>query len=144
MNVEDKKLFIWNKSKQKKCYAKHPWWKEMSNGNITSEAWKNTYKKPHGWRKEGRNGDGWPMYWLNWRNMQYLHWVTLTRHWSYISETCLENGVSRPTFTSKENTSEDYKIKKSQMDNKKVIVSFGNWGNLCDSIAQRVQRKPVQ
>jgi hypothetical protein len=68
----------------------------------------------------------------------------LTRHWSYISETCLENGVSRPTFTSKENTSEDYKIKKSQMDNKKVIVSFGNWGNLCDSIAQRVQRKPVQ
>jgi hypothetical protein len=34
-----------NKSKQKKSYARHPWWKEMSNGNITSKAWKNTYKK---------------------------------------------------------------------------------------------------
>jgi hypothetical protein len=50
-NAEDKKLsakmsskeyyheskFNWNVSKQKKCYARCPWWKEMINGNITSE-----------------------------------------------------------------------------------------------------------
>ncbi len=30
-----------NKSKQKKCYVRHSWWKEMINGKITSKAWKN-------------------------------------------------------------------------------------------------------
>ncbi len=64
-NSEDKKLlakmsskeyyheckFNWNKSKQKKCYSRCQWWKEMINGNITSKAWKNIYKK-HSWWKE--------------------------------------------------------------------------------------------
>jgi hypothetical protein len=56
MNAEDKKMlakmsskeyyheskFSWNVSKQKKCYARC----------ITSEAWKNTYKKYSWWKKE--------------------------------------------------------------------------------------------
>jgi hypothetical protein len=63
-NAKDKKLsakmnskayyheskFNWNVSKQKKCYARCPWWKEMINGNITSEAWKNIYKKYSWWK----------------------------------------------------------------------------------------------
>jgi hypothetical protein len=66
MNAEVKKLsakmsskeyfheskFYWNKSKQKKCYARYLWWKEMINGNLTSEVWKNTYKKSSWWREE--------------------------------------------------------------------------------------------
>ncbi len=66
MNAEDKKLsakmsykehyheskFNGNKSTQKKCYAKCQWWKEMINGNITSEAWQNTYKKYTWWKEE--------------------------------------------------------------------------------------------
>jgi hypothetical protein len=44
--------FNWNKSKQKKCFARHPWWKEMSNGNLTSKAWKNTCKKYSWWKEE--------------------------------------------------------------------------------------------
>ncbi len=65
-NAKDKKLsakmsskeyyheskFNWNIRKQKKCYARCPWWKEMINGNITSEAWKNTYKKYSWWKEE--------------------------------------------------------------------------------------------
>jgi hypothetical protein len=49
MNVENKKLsakmssneyyheknFNWNMRRQKKCYARHPWWEEMRNGSIT-------------------------------------------------------------------------------------------------------------
>jgi hypothetical protein len=31
-----------------------------------------------------------------------------------------------------------------QMDNKQVIVGFGNWGNPCDSITQGRCRGPVQ
>jgi hypothetical protein len=53
INAEDKKLSAkmsskeyyhdnWNVSKQKKYYARCPWWKEMINGNITSKAWKKT------------------------------------------------------------------------------------------------------
>jgi hypothetical protein len=63
MNAEDKKLlakmsykeyyheikFNQHMSKQKKCYARHSWWKEMRNGSITSKAWKNTYKKYSWW-----------------------------------------------------------------------------------------------
>jgi hypothetical protein len=65
-NVEDKKLsakrsskeyyheakFNWNKSKQNKCYARHPWWKEVVNGNSTCEAWKGPTRKPQGGRKK--------------------------------------------------------------------------------------------
>jgi hypothetical protein len=64
-NVEDKKLsakmsskeysheskFNWNEIKQKKCYARCPWWKEMIDRNITSEAWKKTDKKCSWWKK---------------------------------------------------------------------------------------------
>jgi hypothetical protein len=55
MNADDKKLsaqssskeyyheakFNWNKRKQNKCDARHSWWKEMIDGDISSEAWKN-------------------------------------------------------------------------------------------------------
>jgi hypothetical protein len=36
MEYYNESKFNWNKSKQKKCYARCPWWKEMINGNITS------------------------------------------------------------------------------------------------------------
>jgi hypothetical protein len=65
LNAEDKTLlaktsskeyyhetkYNWNKSKQKKCYARCPWWKEMIDENITSKTWKNTYKKYSWWKK---------------------------------------------------------------------------------------------
>jgi hypothetical protein len=44
--------FNWNISKQKKCYATYSWWKEMINGDISSEAWENTYKKYSWWKEE--------------------------------------------------------------------------------------------
>jgi hypothetical protein len=44
--------FNWNMRKQKKCYARHPWWKEMRNGNFTSKAWKNIYMKYSWWKEE--------------------------------------------------------------------------------------------
>jgi hypothetical protein len=61
LNSEDKKISAkmsskeyyhesksnWNVSKQKKCSARCPWWKE-----ITSKAWKNTYKKYSWWKEE--------------------------------------------------------------------------------------------
>jgi hypothetical protein len=66
LNAEDKKMsskmsskeyyhesrFNWNISKQKKCYARCQWWKHIINGNITSEAWKNTLRYTHGGRKK--------------------------------------------------------------------------------------------
>jgi hypothetical protein len=42
----------WNISKQKKCYARCSWWKEMMNGDISSEAWERTYKKYSWWKEE--------------------------------------------------------------------------------------------
>jgi hypothetical protein len=44
--------FNWNISKQKKCYARCSWWKEVINGDISSEAWENTYKKYSWWKEE--------------------------------------------------------------------------------------------
>jgi hypothetical protein len=44
--------FNWNISKQKKCYARCSWWKEMITGDISSEAWENTYKKYLWWKEE--------------------------------------------------------------------------------------------
>jgi hypothetical protein len=66
INAEDKKMsakmsskeyyheskYNWNKSKLMKSYARCPWLKEMINGNITSEAWKNAYKKYSWWKEE--------------------------------------------------------------------------------------------
>jgi hypothetical protein len=43
--------FNCNTSKQKKCYARCSWWKEVMNGDISSEAWGRTYKK-YSWGKE--------------------------------------------------------------------------------------------
>jgi hypothetical protein len=44
--------FNWNVSKEKKCYARCPWWKEMIKENITLEACKNAYKKYSWWKEE--------------------------------------------------------------------------------------------
>jgi hypothetical protein len=66
MNEADKKLSAkmrskeyyhesklkWNISKQKKCFTRHPWWKEMSNGDSTSEAWKHAHHKYPWWKEE--------------------------------------------------------------------------------------------
>jgi hypothetical protein len=56
MNAEEKKSSAKMSSKEyyheKKCYARCPWWKEMINENIPSEAWKNTYKKYSWWKKD--------------------------------------------------------------------------------------------
>ncbi len=81
MNVEDKKssskmsskeyynecMYNWNKNKQKKWYARCPWWKEMINGNITSEARKNTYEKYSWWKEEMVKEVMTPktLYWVN-------------------------------------------------------------------------------
>jgi len=44
--------FNWNISKQKKCHARSPWWKEVMNGDISSETWENTYKKYSWWKED--------------------------------------------------------------------------------------------
>jgi hypothetical protein len=44
--------FNWNISKQKKCYARSSWWKKVMNGDISSKAWENTYKKYSWWKEK--------------------------------------------------------------------------------------------
>jgi hypothetical protein len=51
-NSNAKTKFNLNISKQRKSYARCPWWKEMIKGNITSEAWKNTYGNYSWWKEE--------------------------------------------------------------------------------------------
>jgi len=47
--------FNWNKSKQKKCYARCSWWKEVMNGDISSEAWEKNLQEI--FMVEGKNGE---------------------------------------------------------------------------------------
>jgi hypothetical protein len=162
-NAKDKKLsakmsskeyyheskFNWNKSKQNKCYARHSWWKEMINGNITSEAWKNIYKKHLWWKEEMVKEVMTPkthvldelkkyaVFALSYLDKALeLHYKNPFRKWSF------------KTYIYKQKTFEKIlqriTTKKSQGDNKKVIVGFGNWGYPRDSIIQGHHRGPVQ
>jgi hypothetical protein len=54
--------FNWNISKQKKCYARCLWWKEVINGDFSSEAWENI-KKKYSWWKEDKK----------WRFKKYIY-----------------------------------------------------------------------
>jgi hypothetical protein len=67
------------------------------------------------------------------------HWTTFQnpfRKWSF------------KTYIYKQKTFKNILLritpKMLQMDNKQVIVGFGNWGNPCDSITQGRCRGPVQ
>jgi hypothetical protein len=71
----------------------------MINGNITSEVWKNTYKKYSWWREEMVKEVMTPTTHVLGELKKYAVYAlsTLTRHWSYTSKTHLGNGVSRST-----------------------------------------------
>jgi hypothetical protein len=100
LNAEDKKLsskinskeyyhetkFNWNKSKQKKCNGRCPRWKEMINGNITSKAWNNAYKKYSWWKEEMAKKIMTPNTHVLGQLKKYaVHALSyLERHWSYI------------------------------------------------------------
>jgi hypothetical protein len=131
--------FNWNISKQKKCYARCSWWKEVMNGDISSEAWGRTYKKYSWWKEEMVNGGVTPkthvmselkkyaVYALSYLDKALeLHFKNPFRKWRfkkhiYKQKTFVKN-LQRIT------------TKKSELDKKQVIVGFGNWGNPRDSI----------
>jgi hypothetical protein len=146
-NVEDIKLLAnmssneyyhevknnWNVSKQKKCYERCTWWKKMSNGNITSEAWKHTHKK-YSWWKEEMVKEMTPKTYVLGELKKYTVFAL-----SYLGKT-LELHFKNPfrkwcfkTYMYKQKTFEKIlqriTIKKLQGDYKQVIVGFGNWVN---------------
>ncbi len=111
----------------------------MINGNITSEAWKNIYKK-HEWWKEEMVKDvmtpktheldelkKYAVYALSYLDKALeLHYKNPFRKWcfkTYIYKQKTFNKILQRITT-----------KKSQRENKQVIVGFGNWGNPRDSI----------
>jgi hypothetical protein len=126
--------FNWNTSKQKKCYARCSWWKEVINGDISSEAWEITYKKYSWWKEEMVKGVMTPkthvmselkkyaVYTLSYLDKALdLHFKNPFRKWRFKKYI-----YKQKTFV--------ITTKKSELDKKQVIVSFGNWGNLSDSI----------
>ncbi len=119
------------------------------NDHITSKAWKNTYKKYSWWKEEMAKEIMTPKTHVLGELKKYAVYA-----FSYLDK-ALELHFKSPfrkwcfkTYIYKQKTFEKILqriiTKKSQMDNKQVIVSFGNWGNPCDSIIQGHFRGPVQ
>jgi len=128
-----------NISKKKKCYARISWWKEMINGNISSEAWENTYKKYSWWKDDMVKGVMTPkahvkselkkyaVYALSYLDKALdLHFKNPFRKWKFkkyiYKQKTFVKIIQRMT------------IKKSELDKKQFSVIFGNWGNPRDSI----------
>jgi len=141
--------FNWNISKQKKCYARCEWWKEVINGDISSEAWKNTYKKYSWWKEEMVKGVMTPkshvisklkkyaVYALSYLDKALeLHFKNPFRKWRF-----KKHIYKQKTFVK---ILQRFTTKKSELEKKQVIVGFGNWGNPRDSIIQGHRRGPVQ
>jgi hypothetical protein len=111
----------------------------MINGNITSKAWKNIYKKYSWWYEEMVKEVMTPktrvmdelkkyaVYTLSYLDKALvLHFKNPFRKWSF--KTYI---YKKKTF---DKILQRITTKKSQRDNKQVIVGFGNWGNPHDSI----------
>jgi hypothetical protein len=131
--------FNWNISKQKKCYVRSSWWKEVMNGDIPSEAWERTYKKYSWWKEEMVKGVMTPkthvmgelkkyaVYALSYLDKALeLHFKNPFRKWRL-----KKHIYKQKTFVK---ILQRITTKKSELDKKQVIVSFGNWGNPRDSI----------
>jgi len=84
---------------------------KMITGDISSEAWENTYKKYLCWKEEMVKGVMTPKTHVMGELKKYAVYATLTRYWSYISRTHLGNGSSRNILQAEdfcENSIEDY------------------------------------
>ncbi len=126
--------FNWYISKQKKGYARCSWWKEVINGDMSSEAWENTYKKYSWWKEEMVKGLMTPK----------THVIVELKNYAVYALSCLDKALDLhfknpfrkwllKKYIYKQKTFakilQRITTKKSELDKKQVIVAFGNWGN---------------